>query len=250
MGESPRALASQRPSTIVIAMPQRPKDFRIDSVTVRPDPGAHPVPTGPGMAAPSVFVADVHLAVPDLYVKVGIKVAGGGLPVVHAITVRATASTPLTSTSLRKVLLDPIVRAALAEASQLVEDRSDVAPGAFHVPGEPEYQLWAVTPAGAADRVHQIARLYREAVTAGSKSPGQDAADAVHISRGQAARYIRKARELGLLAPLEEILKAAAPGEPVPVSTEKPEHGPSIFRDPSGPRPWEERAGNGEDQDD
>lgn len=254
----PTSLASQRAGTIVRTVPARPKNFRIESVDVRdPDPErpAAPVLTAQGKAAPSTFVADVRLAEPDLLVEVGIRMQAGGRPVVHHVTVWATPATPLTSGSLHKVLLDPIVRAALEEAQQPVEEMPDFAPGAFHVPGEPEEQLWVSTPARADDRVRQIARLYKEAVTAGSKSPGLDAANAVGISRAQAARYIKRARDLGLLPPLEEVFKAPAPeAHAAPVngaSTTKPEHGPSIFHDPSGPRPWEQEGGNGAaDQDD
>jgi hypothetical protein len=242
------ALASQRAGTIVRTVPQRPKNFRIESVAVRPVDPVRLVPTGPGKAAPATFLAEVRLAEPELLVELGVQVQPGGRPVVHHISVWATPATPLTSGSLHKVLLDPIVRAALDEAQQTIEERSDVAPGAFHVPGEPEEQLWVMTPAGADERVRQIARLYLDAMTAGSKSPGLDAANAVHISRAQAARYIKRARDLGLLPPLEELLKAPAPEQhdprvdPVADPPVKPDPGPSIFRDPSTPWPGQDKS--------
>src|SRR6185503_4954466 len=127
-GETPREDGSMRGSapslaphcrrTIVSAVPQRPRNFEIASVDVRPVDGSHPVPTGPGAAAPSRFIADVILAVPDLRVEVGINVAAGGEPSVAVLAIFPTASTPLTSGVLRKILMDQIVRAAVAEASQ------------------------------------------------------------------------------------------------------------------------------------
>ncbi len=197
-------------------MPQRPKSFRIDSVAVRPDPQAAPVRTGPGTAAPGVFVADVHLAVPDIHLKLGIRITAGGLPVVQALTVWASDQTPLTSGTLRKILLDPIVRAAAGEAARQVRDRSDVAPGAFHVDGAAEDELWVTAPAGATERVQQIARLYNDALMTG-RPPGLEAANAVHISRAQAARYIRKARELGLIPPVGEVTGVVRPPAVWPV---------------------------------
>jgi hypothetical protein len=201
---SASALASQCPGVIVGPMPQLPRNFAIGSVTVHPDEDVAPVRTGPGTAVPSRFIAELQLAEPDLRVAVAIRVTPGGSPAVEAMQVWASNRTPLTSGTLRKVLVDPIVRASMAAAAQPVTDRPDIAPGAYQIQGDAEHQAWISAPAGATDRVRQVARLYTEALTAGSKSPGQDAANAVHISRAQAARYIKRARELGLIPPLGE----------------------------------------------
>ena len=195
MGATASALASQWRGVIVGAMPQQPRSFAIASVDVEPDGGVAPVRTGPATAVPSRFVAYLELADPELRVAVRIRVTPGGSPAVEEMHVWAGDRTPLTSGTLRKVLLDPIARAAMTAAAQPVTERPDIAPGAYQIEGEAEHQAWVSAPAGATDRVRQVARLYTEALTAGSKSPGLDAANAVHISRAQAARYIKRARE-------------------------------------------------------
>lgn len=239
MGANARALAWQRRGVIVEAMPQRPRNFEIAHVATEPAERAAMVSTGPGLAAPSRFMAYVQLAIPSLRLTLAIIVTSGGLPIVDYVTIWGNGQDPLSSGLLRKVLLDPIIRAAVAEASVPVTDRPDVAPGAFHVDGEPEEQLWVSTPAGATERVQQIARLYNEALTAGSRSPGLEAANAVHISRAQAARYIKRARDLGLIPPVGEVTGTARPAlDDVPVQpAEKWDPGPAPFRDPAEPWP-------------
>jgi hypothetical protein len=246
MSGSARPLASQRQRTIVRAMPQRPKHLKIASVDVTPAERSAPVRTGPGTAAPSRFTADVQLEAPDLHVSITIRVSAGGLPVVDTLTVRPTPRTPLTSGTVRQILLDPIVRAALAAAVKPVTGRPDIAPGAFQVAGDSEYEAWVTAPAGATERVQQIARLYNEALTAGSRSPGLEAANAVHLSRAQAARYIKKAREAGLIPPIGEVTRTAQPAA-TGAAAAKPDPGLSIFISPDDRLPgYPGTAGEGD----
>jgi hypothetical protein len=53
------------------------------------------------------------------------------------------------------------------------------------------------------DDARLAAQIYSEAVAAGSRAPAVAVANALNRSRAQAARYIRRARELGLLSPLD-----------------------------------------------
>jgi hypothetical protein len=228
-------LTWQRHRTRVRPMPQRPKNFRIARVEVT-EAGPARVRTGPDAAAPARFTAAVQLAVPDLRVDVDILVTPGGLPTVQRLTVWASPTTALTSSSLRQVLLDPVVRAAVAAASGPTTERPDLMPGAFQVKGDPEGQAWVSAPAGADDRVRQVARLYNEALSAGSKAPALDVSETVHISRSQVARYIRKARDLGLIPPVGEVFRPVPAAAPQPPAG-KPDPGPAIFRDPAAPWP-------------
>lgn len=189
-------------------MPARAQTFRIGRIHVTPHESSTQIRTGPGTAAPSRFQADVMLEIPAMHAVVNVMVGDGGLPVVEQLGMEPLPGTMLTSTTLRAVLLDPIVRAALKEASRPVVERPDVAAGAFQVDGDPdETHAWVSVPAGADDRVLQVARLYREALAAGSRSPAADAAAAVHISRAQVARYIRRARAGGLIPPVDQVIR-------------------------------------------
>lgn len=229
-------LACHRRDTKVRPMPQRPKNFRIARLEVTPaSPSPARVRTGPDAAAPARFTAAVQLAAPDLHVDVDILVTPGGLPAVQRLTVWASPTTALTSSSLRQVLLDPVVRAAVAAASEPTAERPDLMPGAFQVEGDPEGQAWVSAPAGADGRVRQVARLYNEALSAGSKAPALDVSETVHISRSQAARYIRKARELGLIPPVGDVFRPV-PAAPQPPAG-RPDPGAPIFRDPAAPWP-------------
>ena len=90
------------------------------------------------------------------------------MPVVEELALQPVRGSALTSTTSRAVLLDPIVQAAVKAASKRVTERPDVAPGAFQVEGQPdERRAWVSVPAGADERVLQVARLYRQSLAAG-----------------------------------------------------------------------------------
>lgn len=248
MGATPRPLALQRRSTIVRLVPQRPRNFDISHVSVESAERTAMIRTGPGVAAPQRFTAYVDLASPALRLRLTVVVSPGGLPVVETMKIWGSSQTPLTSGTLRKILMDPIVRAAIAEASVPATDRPDIAPGAFQVEGH-EHEAWIGAPAGATDRVRQIARLYNEALTAGSRAPSLEAAEAVHISRAQAARYVRKARELDLIPPVGEVTGARpAPAggterQPVAAAIVTSGLGVLVGRRNDGKPPWTFIAG-------
>lgn len=57
--------------------------------------------------------------------------------------------------------------------------------------------------AAMCDRAREAARVYSDAVKRGSRAPAVAVANEMGYSRSQVARYIRRARELGLLSRLE-----------------------------------------------
>jgi hypothetical protein len=218
-------------------MPQRPKTFTIGRVQIHPHERTAQIRTGPRTAAPSRFSAIIQTKAPDLEIAVAIVLEEGGTPVVEELVVHPSPGTRLSSTTLRGLLLDPVVRSAVQAASRPVIERPDVHRNAFQIKGEPgENQAWVSVPAGADERVQQVARLYREALAAGSRAPAEEAAKAVNISRAQVARYIRRARAAGLLPPVADVVKGLVPpvAPPVPEPEQDQRRSPMLrMTDPS-----------------
>lgn len=181
---------------------QQPKNFRIASVVVFPGEHVGSVRISPTEAVPARFRAQALLEVPPLLVELEVFVEPGGFPRVDELTIRATNKARLTGATLRQVLLDQLLRAAIAEASIPAIDRSDVAPGAFQTSADDEQTAWIGMPPGASERVRLVAEIYNRNVAAGSRAPTQAVADTIHISRPQASRYVKRARELNLLPPV------------------------------------------------
>lgn len=199
-----RHQAPYRPS-----VPRPPKSFQIDSVSIEPLQPRGYVPTGPDTALPSRFEAHFVLGVPDASVTVEIFVSEVG-PVVVDLSMRTNAQSPITTTKLRQVLVDQLLQKAIEEAtvpgSVRVDWLSSLPPAAQRVTtgGSGAAPVPALT---AEERTRNqfdedartAARLFSEAVAAGSKSPGMAVAEGMNRSRAQAARYIRRARALRLL---------------------------------------------------
>jgi hypothetical protein len=136
----------------------------------------------------------------------------GAVPVIEELAVRPGKKTPINSTVLRGILLDQIIPAAVKAASKPIKERPDVMPGAFQVSGEEdESRAWVSPAPGVNEKVLQAARIYREALSAGSRAPAAIAAEEMNLSRAQVARYIRKAREAGLLPPVDDVIKGRVP---------------------------------------
>ena len=194
------------------AMPQRPKTFRIGHIVVQAHERSAMVRTGPKRAAPSRFTAYAQLRNPDVQVAVTVALEDGAVPVVEELAIRPGKKTPVNSTVLRGILLDQIVPAVVKAASKPITERPDVLPGAFQVSGEPdENQAWVSPAPGANEKVLQAARIYRDALSAGSRAPAAIAAEEMKLSRAQVARYIRKAREAGLLPSVDDVVKGRVP---------------------------------------
>lgn len=133
----------------------------------------------------------------------------------------------ITTTNLRQILVDRLVRLAVEKVRQPIEQlpeearaqliRGGAEPAfadrftrnAFRIPGVTppgQYQFSPPPPAhterkSTRDRVAEAAQHYRQAVENGSHAPGKDVALVMGISTSQASRYLKSAREAGLLDP-------------------------------------------------
>lgn len=231
-----------------------------------------PVLIRPGVAAPSLIIANAELADVGLLVSFTVRVANGGTIRVHRLNVQpldmTSANPAITSRALRSIRLDELARQSVRELEQPVSMREDYAEGAFQMTADPDRiwastmhmkdvqnpqdMLWVSRPVPGRRRTSReqaelAARVYAEAVDSGSRAPTQAVANELGYSRSQASRMIRTARDLGLLGKPTTSVEAAPTDQG---SRVKPEAGPSIFRDPNGPRPWEENEGNRPDAND
>ena len=172
-------------------MARQPKDFQIAWVSpVEPLEPVTYLRTGSDTAIPTRFRASIAVAVPK--VAVGMEVATGAdlEPRICELVIRTNAQRPITTSRLRQVLVDQLLRAAVQEAEVPV---SSLPEGALAGSA-------TVLAAGKdEDSASVAARIYRQAVTSGNPAPAQAVASAMGKSRAQVARYIRKARELGFL---------------------------------------------------
>jgi hypothetical protein len=132
-------------------------------------------------------------------------------PVVIELKVRSKVKTPVTTSMLRSVLVDQLLQRAIEEATVPASVREEwlasLPPGIRGPQGEDKAAvgLSAVERrrSHADDDARTAAQIYLEAVATGSRAPGVAVANRMNRSRAQVARYIRRARELGLLPPLQ-----------------------------------------------
>lgn len=133
----------------------------------------------------------------------------------------------ITTTNLRQILVDRLVRLAVEKVRQPIERlpeesraaliRGGAAPdfaarftsNAFRIPGVTPPGQYQFSPPPAAhserqstrDRVVEAAQHYRQAIANGSRAPGKDVAIAMGMSTSQVSRYLKSARDAGLLDP-------------------------------------------------
>jgi hypothetical protein len=221
-------------------MPQRPKVFRIARIHIQVAGRPAPVRTGPKTAAPAKFTAWAELRTPDVLVALTIVLEMGAVPVIEELVIQpGPKKTPVTGTVLRGILLDQIVPAAIAAAGEPVTGRPDIAPGAYQFDGMPdEGQAWVSAAPGADERVQRVAQIYREALSAGSRAPAAAAAEEMKLSRAQIARYVRRAREAGLIPPVDEVIKGRPAAPASPVLDPGPEHPEVHMRRLTDPSLW------------
>ncbi|MGH3263208.1 MAG: hypothetical protein ACRDNS_14565 [Trebonia sp.] len=173
---------------------------------------------------PTRFHAQLLLA-PDMQVTMLVRVDGGGRAKIREITVAsASVEGSITTSALRGLPLDSLLRAALDQATVKVKPRPDIDERAFQVPGDPDNQAWvSPTPAPTGrgkkvpqDRVARAAQVYLQALAAGSSAPGEVVAKVLGYSRATAARDIRAARNRKppLLPPVGEHWEVPADASP------------------------------------
>lgn len=184
-------------------------------------------------AVPTRFSATCHLSVPLVIVNMdivmeGIRPAVRRLEIINGrqnergLVVDADGS--ITNTNLRQVLVDSLLRLVMEKVRHPVEllppdasaslIRGGAMPAAvergvatmFRVPGTPpgQFHFSPAAPsktdrATTKSRAAEAAQHYRQAVANGSHAPGKDVALAMEVSPSQASRYLKSAREAGLL---------------------------------------------------
>ena len=173
------------PSSYRSGVPRPPKDFEIAWVSIEPrEPGGY-LRTGPDTKVPALFGASFALEKPRAAVMIEVFVGADLRPYVAELTIRANVQTPITTSVLRQVLVDQLLREAMAKATVRSPNSTPVEEARARGHGEED--------------ARRAAEIYSEAVATGSKAPAVAVANVMNRSRAQAARYIRKARELGLL---------------------------------------------------
>lgn len=191
-----------------------PRDFEIESVHVPRREEDAQIRTGTHTAAPAAFTAYIQLKRPALELQMRVRVDQAGTrPRLIDLHISCDPRAAITTSMLRQVLIDQLLRAALNKASVAVEAAPDMHPYAFRVADGPSDTAWVsppLRPQGRGRRTsdelaRESARIYSDAVTRGSRAPAVAVANAMGRSRAQVARYIRRARELKLLPPLEKL---------------------------------------------
>lgn len=236
-------------------MPREPKagSFVIASMQVEPPTQRQTwALIDHGMVVPTSFRVRFQLERPKFYVAMLIT-ARTGKPVVERLEVTpgwleqdgtiSGVQDGITTTNLRQLLIDRLVRTAFEAVRRPAEmaDEKDrlrllsfgaseeqadaLGRASFRVPGithpnNLEYYQGPRPGRGRQtpqDRIAAAAGLYKRAVAAGSVAPVKDVGIALGYSTSQASRYLKAAREQGLLADVEH-----------------PEKSPETSRDPSG----------------
>ncbi|SDC74028.1 hypothetical protein [Actinokineospora iranica] len=176
-------------------MARQPKDFRIAWASAEPSAPLGYLLTGPETAIPMRFRASITLETPPATVTIEVFVGADLRPRVHELAIRSNTQFQITTTVLRQVLVEQLLREAVAKAEVPV---SALPPGAIlGAPPQPE-----VAHGKAETDAQTAARVYSQAVTSGSPAPAMAVAREMGRSRAQVARYLRKARQMGLLPEL------------------------------------------------
>lgn len=176
-------------------MARQPTDYDVDVARVSPHHGATVVRTGPTAGAPAAFSTTVYVDQGKISVIAVIVVRPGGQASMVEATIQSGPATgsmtgPLTTSAFRRILVDQIVKAALAEATvEMPPDEAEGTPTGDRV------------AAAASVRATRAAHLYLAAQAAGSRAPVEEVAAEMAVSRRQASRYLRAARAGGMLPP-------------------------------------------------
>ncbi|GLY55009.1 hypothetical protein [Lentzea sp. NBRC 102530] len=191
-------------------MPRLPKNFEIAWVSIDElAPGGY-LSTGPNTAIPNRFQANFQLENPPAAVVLEVFVGADLRPVAISVKVQASTKTPVTTSVMRQILIDQLVQRAVEEATVPASKREEwlatLPPGAVQPTDRSDAAPSADqrTRTQADDDARRAALIYAEAVSRGNRAPAVAVANVMNRSRTQVARYIRRARELGILSPLGE----------------------------------------------
>lgn len=216
MSSQAQELLPQCPGPYRPRVARPPKNFKIAWVSVeRLEPSGY-LETGPDTAVPSRFEATFALANPDATVTIEVFVGTDLRPVVLELSIRSKVRTPVTTSMLRNVLVDQLLQAALEKATVPASVRDE---WLAELPS-PAGQAARTTTPSAEERVRgnaeedarTAAHVYKEALASGSRAPAMAVAHTMNRSRAQVARYIRRARDMGLLPPLGSAPDAGSNG--------------------------------------
>jgi hypothetical protein len=204
------ALPRARPDPYCPDVPRQPKNFKVDSVVVTPVAPIEYVPTGPHTAVPARFEAHFVLETPAANVTVEVFVDPNRGPVVLSLHMRAKGSAPVGTVMLRQIPVDQLLQRAVTEATVTAAPQSEAQPSRpilTEKTGSETHSAELTLTASERTRrqfdedARTAADLWSNAVASGSRRPGIDVAREMNRSRAQVARYVRRARELGLLPP-------------------------------------------------
>ena len=189
-------------------MSRKPTNFVISTVFVqREETSSGPVPISLTAAVPQRFRALIAVERPKLAVSLEVMMTvPGNRPVVVELAVQANMQTPITTSVLRQVLIDQLLAAAIAEASETITRAPEQHPTAFRTEdgqtflGPMPYEGRRVDTANR--QADKAALIYEAATASANRAPAVAVATEMGVSRATAARYLRRAREMGLLSPL------------------------------------------------
>lgn len=170
---------------------------------------------------PSIF--DAHFEDPDTGLVVGIRVVvTRGVPRVddlHVARANLVNSASIGTLTLRQIKVPQLLREALRVAAQKIDAESDEIPGGFKVAGLPDVTVVGPSIASPGrgrpmtdDFLAQVAHVYLEARASGERL---DTAvqQRLHGSGGSVGRWIRQAKDRGLIPDVNE------PAPPKPPTT-------------------------------
>lgn len=165
-------------------MARRPKNFTIECVNVTPSDPTPRIRNSPTTVVPASFRATIHIEDPRVVAEVVVCVATGGQANITGLKIEVDVRQPITTSLLRRVLVDPLLRTAIAAASTPIADHD-----------EAKYQsCFRIT-----DKVLTAAGIHREATASGSRAPVAAVSMLMKVSRVHASRYVATARQAGLL---------------------------------------------------
>lgn len=168
----------------------RANTFEPESITAEANNGTDWTAIGlHGRLVPRSFTVSARTIMPAAAIVLHCAVAENGNINVQTATIMPTGNNPSVTTSvLRQVLVDHLVRAAVDRISRRVD-----------MPGSPVNPLPHYVRAGRDSRIREAAQAYRNALAQNSPAPVYEVGLSLGYSHSQASRYVRDAFAAGLL---------------------------------------------------